>query len=106
MMNRTVVKGFIDTDIETRRIPNDVFTLVKFTIRVINRFRNRNGEIVEETSYFDVETFGNAAEEIDGKYKKGDEVICSGRLKLESFTDENGKRFSKVFLIATSVLKA
>lgn len=103
MISKTIVRGIIDTEPKTVRIDEDDLTVTSFSLRVTNKFRNRNNEIVKEESFFDVELFGNVAEETNGQYKKGDKVICSGRLHLENVKDENGRMCSKVFLITTSI---
>ena len=72
-----------------------------FGIEVIRYYKNREGENVEDKSYFRVEIYGNMTDE---KFTKniyvGRGIRVVGRLKQKIWTDEDGKEHSKIVVIA------
>lgn len=70
----------------------------------VNRSRkDPNGDgYIEEASFFDVEVFGNYADVIFAKVRKGDAIVVHGRLEQQSWETDGQKR-SKVVVIANQL---
>ena len=83
--------------------PTKGFKVFKFPIAV-NRFsKNSNGDAYEEVSYFDVEAYGKIAETCEKNVSKGRGIRVVGRLKQDRWKNEEGKNFSKIFVVAEHV---
>ena len=66
-------------------------------------YKNKSNEGVEEVSFFDVEVYGRTAEFCQTRGVKGRDVRVVGRLKQDTWKDENGKTQSKVYVIAEHI---
>jgi single-strand DNA-binding protein len=64
--------------------------VANITIATSSKYKNKSGEMVEETEWHRVTFFGKLAE-IAGQYlKKGRPVYVEGRLKTRKYTDKDG----------------
>jgi single-strand DNA-binding protein len=72
---------------------------VKFGLAVNRKYRNKNSqELVEETTFVDVEGWGSQAETFNQYMSKGRPVFVEGRLRLDSWEKEGQKR-SKLVVV-------
>jgi single-strand DNA-binding protein len=63
------------------------------------RWKDNNGETIEETTFVDVDSFGRQAELI-ADMKKGDPIHLEGRLRLEQWDDkETGAKRSRLVVV-------
>ena len=67
-----------------------------------NRVYTKDGEKVQEVSFFDVVVWGATAENCSKYLKKGSGCIVEGRLKQDRW-EKDGKTQSRVSIIASSV---
>ena len=67
-----------------------------------NRVYTKNSEKVTEVSYFDVDVWGQSAENCAKYLNKGSGVIVEGRLQQERW-EKDGKPHSNVKIIANAV---
>jgi len=88
-VNKVILVGNLGRDPEVRGLPNGE-SVANIAIATSNKYKNRAGEMVEETEWHNAVLFGRLAE-IAGKYlKKGSSIYVEGRLKTEKYTDKNG----------------
>lgn len=73
-----------------------------FGVAVNERRPGKDGEWVEETSYFDVEAWGTLGENVAECLAKGTRVIVSGVLKQDTWESDGQKR-SKVYIKANGI---
>jgi len=66
-------------------------------------FKNKEGEILEETTYVDVSAFGRLAEVMAEYLEKGKCVFVDGRLYLSRWTNDDGSKRSKLKIIADKI---
>ena len=64
-----------------------------------NRSVKRNGEFVNEVSFYDITVFGKTAENLKQYLTKGKRVIVGGKLKQDRWEKE-GQKFSKIGIVA------
>jgi single-strand DNA-binding protein len=77
--------------------------IVKFGMANNRRRKNKETEEYEdEVSFFDVTVFGNFADLVMRKLRKGQPVTVQGRLEEQRWETEDGKR-SKVVVIAFEI---
>jgi single-strand DNA-binding protein len=67
-----------------------------------NRVYSKGGEKVTEVSYFDIEVWGQVAENCAKYLKKGSGIIVEGRLKQDRW-EKDGKTQSRVRISANNI---
>jgi len=94
MFNKVILVGNLTRDLELRYLQSG--TAVGSTgIAVNRRFKSSNGEQKDETLFIDITFFGRTAEIANQYLRKGSKVLVEGRLKLDSWEDQNGGKRSK-----------
>lgn len=101
-INSLILEGTVAENCEVLE-PKTGFLVGKFPIRVDRFYKNKNGENVEESSYFDIETYGLMTEKLSSKIVKGRGIRVVGRLKQETWTDSESKNHSRVFVVAEHI---
>jgi single-strand DNA-binding protein len=99
--NTVSIVGNMTRDPELRYTPNGA-SVCKFGVAWNKRYQ-RNGEQVEEVSYFDVSCWGTLAENVAASLTKGTRVVVSGELEQRSWETPQGDRRSKVEIKADDV---
>ncbi|MDT8990066.1 single-stranded DNA-binding protein [Curvibacter sp. APW13] len=88
-VNKVILVGNLGRDPEIRYMPSGE-PVANITIATSSKYKNKSGEMVEETEWHRVSFFGKLAE-IAGQYlKKGRSVYVEGRLKTRKYTDKDG----------------
>lgn len=101
-LNQLILEGNIVKDIEITE-PKEGFKVGKFTVAINRNYRNANGEMTVEVNYFDCEVYGEYAGNIQSKCNKGAGLRIVGRLKQNRWSDGDGKKFSKVFVVVEHI---
>lgn len=101
-LNSLIIEGNLVRDAQLKE-PKAGFKVCEFQVAVNRFYLKDKGESAEEVSYFDVQAYGNYAETIVSKCKKGRGVRVVGRLKQDRWSDSNGKAASKVHIIAEHI---
>lgn len=99
--NTVSIVGNMTRDPELRYTPNGA-SVCNFGVAWNKRYQ-RNGEQVEEVSYFDVSCWGTLAENVAASLTKGTRVVVSGELEQRSWETPQGDRRSKVEIKADDV---
>lgn len=101
--NTVTLIGNITRDPELRFTPSGQPTAT-FGLAVNRRWQNRQtNEWEEATSFFDVVTWRELAENSSESLEKGSRVIVTGRLEQRSWETPDGERRSKIEVIADEV---
>lgn len=77
-------------------------SLLNFSVAVNRRWRDKNDNWEEQTSFFDVTAWGELADNIEASLDKGTRVIITGRLEQQTW-EKDGKNQSKVVLVAEDI---
>ncbi|MBI5662890.1 MULTISPECIES: single-stranded DNA-binding protein [Ignavibacterium] len=92
-LNKVMLIGHLGKDAETRFTTADNFSVTNFTLATNYRFKNKNGEWTDETTWHNVVAF-NLSDYMKENLKKGKKVYVEGRLVKRDYTDkENVKRY-------------
>jgi|LakMenEpi03Aug12_release.lakeMendotaPanAssembly.Ray.scaffolds.fasta_scaffold00184_115 single-strand DNA-binding protein len=75
-------------------------SVLKVGVAVNRRWKNKQDEWEETVSYFDVNAWGELADNVAASLSKGSRVIVSGRLEQQSWENKEGQKQSKVVLVA------
>jgi single-strand DNA-binding protein len=100
-MNRVMLIGRLTKEPEVKFLPSGT-KVATFSIAVNRKFRDKNNEWKEETSFFDLEAFGKLAERV-AQLEKGYQIAVEGSLKQEKWTTQSGEKRSKVKIVASKV---
>ena len=99
--NNVILVGNLTRDPEIRFTTSGV-AVASFGLAVNNRYK-KDGNVVDEVSFFDIEAWQKTAE-LCGEYlKKGRSVLIQGRLKQDRWEDDHGAKRSKVKIVAVAV---
>ena len=69
----------------------------------VNRRVKKNDQWVDEASFFDVTVFGKQAENLMKWLTKGRQVAVTGTLKQDRWVSKDGKKSSRIAIIADNV---
>jgi single-strand DNA-binding protein len=93
--NRVILVGNLTRDPELRYTPTGT-PVCDIGLAVNDRYKNPNGEWVEQTTFVDVTLWSRTAE-VAGEYlNKGSPVLIEGRLKMDSWEGKDGEKRSKL----------
>ena len=95
-LNKVQLIGNLGKDPEIRFTPEGK-QVAKFSMAVNRTFKNKEGDSIEDTQWFNIEAWTGLAKVVEDHLKKGDRIYIEGRLKTESY-DKDGetKYFTKV----------
>ena len=100
-INNLIIDGNLTRDPELKETANGK-KVCTFSIGN-NRYYRTKDETRQETSFFDIETWAQEAEECVKKLEKGRGVRVIGRLKQERWEDGDGNPRSKIKIVAEHV---
>ena len=93
--NKLIMMGNLCRDPELRFTPSNN-AVCQFTIAINNKWKSKDGQQQEETTFVDCEAWGRTAEVINQYFGKGRPIFIEGRLKQERWEDKDGKKRSKL----------
>jgi single-strand DNA-binding protein len=94
-MNKFLFMGRLTRDPELRYTPNG-HAVCEVGLALNHRYRTSAGEDREETTFVEVVFWRKMAEVVCQYFKKGKLMAGCGRLKQESWTDQQGSKRSKL----------
>jgi single-strand DNA-binding protein len=77
-------------------------TVASFGLAVNERYKSKDGELKEETTFVDVKTWGKLAEICGQHLNKGASVLVFGKIRQERW-EKDGVKQSKIVVIADKV---
>lgn len=96
--NRVILVGNLTRDPELRYIPSG--TAVSDIGLAVNDRVKKGGDWVDETTFVDVTLWARTAEVANEYLSKGSSVLIEGRLRLESWENNEGQKRSKLKVVA------
>ena len=101
--NRVIMIGNLTRDPEHKQLSSGQ-AVCRLGLASNRQFRNRQtGEMVQEVCFVDVDVWGQQAESCNQYLEKGRPVLVEGRLKLDTWMDNDGLRRSKHSIVADRV---
>ncbi len=101
-VNKVILVGNLGRDPDMRYMPSGE-AVANLAIATSRKYKNKAGEMVEETEWHRVTFFGKLAE-IAGQYlKKGRSVYVEGRIKTDKYTDKDGVEKYSTQIIANEM---
>ena len=102
MLNRVMLIGRLTRDPEVRFLSSGM-QVTSFSVAVNRNFKDKNGEWREETSFFDIESYGKLAERLGAQLSKGYQVLIEGSLRQDRWESPSGEKRSKVKIVADRI---
>jgi single-strand DNA-binding protein len=96
--NKVYLMGNLTRDPEVRTTPSGL-KIAKLGLAVNRRYRTRDNETKEETTYVDIDAFGPQAEILEKYCQKGSPLFVEGRLRLEQWQTTTGENRSKLSIV-------
>ncbi|MHC4107281.1 MAG: single-stranded DNA-binding protein [Planctomycetota bacterium] len=96
--NKVFLMGNLTRDVELKYTPNNQ-AVAAIGIAVNRRYRTKEGEDREDTTFVDCEAWGRTAEVMNQYLAKGRPVFVEGRLKLDRWQDKDGNNRSKLRVV-------
>ncbi len=90
-VNKAILIGNLGKDPELRYTPNGQ-AVTKFSIATSERFKDRNGEQQERTTWHNIVAWGRQAEVANEYLSKGSPVFIEGRIENRSYDDKDGNK--------------
>ena len=106
-VNKVILVGNVGRDPEVRYLDgngqNGQGTKVAtFTLATSERYRDRNGELKENTEWHNIVAWRQSADVAERFVRKGTQLYIEGRLRTRSWTDQTGaKRYTTEITVDT-----
>jgi single-strand DNA-binding protein len=96
--NRVILVGNLTRDPELRYTPSGT-AVTDVGLAVNDRYKNANGEWVEQPTFVDVTLWARTAEVASEYLSKGSPILVEGRLKLDTWETNDGQKRSKLRVV-------
>ena len=100
--NKVILVGNLGRDPELRYTPQGT-PVCNFSMATTERRKDRSGETQDQTTWFRVTFWGKQAEIASQYLTKGKQVYVEGRLRVEEYTDREGKTRYSLEINATDM---
>ncbi len=100
--NKIIIVGYLGRDPELKYTPQGS-AVCKFSVATSERRKNADGETAEQTTWFRITAWGQAAEFAGEHLRKGQQVYVEGRLRQETYTDREGEQRTSLEVNAVTV---
>lgn len=99
--NKVILMGNLTRDPDFRVTPGGL-AICKMGLAVNRTFKDKDGNRREETTFVDVDAFGSQAEILSKYMTKGRPIFIEGRLKFDSWENNEGEKRSKLGVVLES----
>ena len=107
-LNKVMLIGNVGKDPEVRYLdqnpqnPAANAKVATFPLATSERYRDRNGDVRENTEWHNIVAWRNNADVIERFVKKGTQLYIEGRLRTRNWTDQTGsKRYTTEVIVDT-----
>ena len=101
--NRIIMMGNLTRDPEHKQLSSGQ-AVCRFGLASNRQFKNKQtGTMVQEVCFVDVDVWGPQAESCRQFLSKGRSVLVEGRLKFDTWQEQDGTKRSKHFIVADRV---
>ncbi len=97
-VNKVFLMGNLTRDVELKYTPSNQ-PVATFGIAMNRRYKTKDGENREETTFVDCEAWARTAEVMSEYLSKGRPVFIEGRLKLDQWQDKDGNNRSRLSVV-------
>lgn len=102
--NRIIIAGNLTRDPEYKQLPSGQ-GVCRLGLASNRQFKNRQtGTAIQEVCYVDIDVWGPQADSCNKFLQKGRGVLIEGRLKFDTWQDQQGQTRSKHSIVADRVV--
>ncbi len=101
-VNKVILLGNLGADPEVRYLESGS-VVANLRIATTEKYKNREGNLVENTEWHDIELWEGLAKIAEQYLKKGNPVYIEGKIKTDSWTDEQGNNRYRTKIRGTSM---
>lgn len=103
-LNKAQLIGNVGQDPEVRYIGEQGTNKVaSFTLATTDRYKDRNGELRENTEWHNITAFGSVTDIIEKYVRKGTQLYVEGKLRTQTWTDQQGQKKSRTEIVAQNI---
>ena len=109
-LNKVMLIGNVGRDPEVRYLEGgsgaqNATKVASFTLATTERYRDRSGELRENTEWHNIVAWRNSADLAEKFIRKGSQIYIEGKLRTRSWTDQQGvKKFTTEVVVDNSQL--
>ena len=102
--NRVIIVGNLTRDPEHRQLASGQ-SVCRLGLASNRQFKNKQtGDMIQEVCYVDIDVWGAQAESCRQYLSKGRSILVEGRLKFDTWEDQNGQNRNKLSIVADRVV--
>ena len=101
-LNKVLLIGNLTRDPELKYVPSGA-AVANFGLAVNRTYTDANGEKVEDACFVDIVAWNRLAEVVSEYLAKGRPAFIEGRLQMRTWEQEDGKKRSKLEVVAQSI---
>mgnify|MGYP000546874113 CR=1 FL=1 len=90
-LNKVILIGYLGRDPEIKSLESGV-KLARFSIATTEVFKNKSGDKTEHTEWHNIVLWRNLANIAELILKKGDQILIEGRIRSNSWEDQETKQ--------------
>ena len=108
-LNKVLLIGNVGRDPEVRYLDQGAAQngqstkVVTFTLATTDRFRDRSGEVRENTEWHNLVLWRQLADLAERYIRKGSQIYVEGRIRTRSYTDQQGMKKYMTEIVADNV---
>ena len=100
--NKVILIGNVGKDPEVRHLESGT-AVASFTLATTERYRNRNGELQDQTEWHNIVCWRNLAELSEKYIKKGNQIFVEGKIRTRSWADQTGAKRYTTEIVADNI---
>ena len=101
--NRVIMMGNLTRDPEHKQLPSGQ-SVCRLSLASNRQFKSRQSDdLVQEVCFIDIDVWGAQAESCNKYLEKGRSVLIEGRIKFDTWQDNEGQKRSKHSIVADRV---
>src|SRR3990167_1140941 len=100
--NKVIMAGNLTRDPEYKQLANGA--VCRLGLASNRQYKSKQGDMVQEVCYVDIDVWGPQADSCSKYLQKGRAVLIEGRLKFDSWKDNEGQTRSKHIVVADKVV--
>lgn len=104
-LNKVILIGNVCSDIKVSQLENGE-KIVNFSLATNSKYKNKEGEIVENTQFHKLVAFSPISDNIEKFVSKGSKLYVEGPIEYKEYVDKNNikKIFTEIKILSFKIL--
>jgi single-strand DNA-binding protein len=100
--NKVIFMGHLTADPVAKTVGESA--LAQFTVAANRKSKRKDGTVIEDACFLDVEAWGQQSEIVTKYLNKGNSVLIEGRLRQANWQAKDGTNRSKILLVCENIV--